>query len=46
MGLERGGSGVYEAQGGWVGKYCVEVFDWIIFDLGERLSAWSCGKGE
>jgi hypothetical protein len=22
------------------------VFDWIIFDLEERLSAWSCGKGE
>lgn len=39
MGLERGGSGIYGAQGGRVGKYCVEVLDWIIFDLGERLLA-------
>jgi hypothetical protein len=36
--LERGGSGVYGAQGGRMGKYCVEVFDWIIFDLGEAIS--------
>jgi hypothetical protein len=46
VGLERGGSGVYGAQGGRMGKYCVEVFNWIIFDFGERLSAWSCGQGE
>jgi hypothetical protein len=44
VGLEREGSGVYGAQGGRMGKYCVEVFDWIIFDFGERLSAWSCVK--
>ena len=44
MVLERGGSGVYGAQGGRMGEYCVEVFDWIIFDLVERLLAWSCCK--